>query len=278
MKKVEKRQKQPKAMCEEVIRDKYAGMNFTNFTKALEYDAGKSTAAGNADSAAAALALVNATNVEKAMAIAQNVTDTCKAYCVELEDWRASSAAAVTGMEGFNSTAYEAGAGSMSDLMPPVNPDPMTCDEALTCTVVGDFTPMEQLHDMSMAIMSRRVRRQRRARRMLIEKRRRLSLEADGEAAAKENEMNCVTLNGDKYCKEGASSASNGRRLMERRLQQEQELMEERGIDSVLPAVSSAIATKPQQISSRHFRMRKGHARSLRMLAKKNKRKMLARR
>jgi len=130
------------------------------------------------------------------------------------------------------------------------------------------------LQDMLHATVSRRVRRQRRIRRQLIEKRRRLQESDDSQKPVMEANA-CVTLNGEQYCKQGVSTPKEEQK--KRRMQAVSEYYEERGIDHVSPAIhagrGSKRAVKPK---AKHFRMRKGHARKLRMMAKKNKRKMLA--
>jgi len=87
-----------------------------------------------------------------------------------------------------------------------------------------------------------------------------------------------MTINGEKYCKEGSSAVADVatttlgaqeaelgiRSAKQRRMDQIVEDFEEKGIDVILPALT---VHKP---SRRHaLKMKKGHARKLRMLAKK---------
>jgi len=230
--------------------------------------------------------MLNDTVADMAMTLATKTDDACKHFCVELADWEESSAASAQAMADFNATEWETQTGgTIDELAAPTNPDPDTCDPTVSCNLVADFCPMAELQEISVNIVSKRVRRQRRMRRALIEKRRRLQMEEDEHQrrltpAVAENA--CVTLNGEKYCKEGAvqtmENANADKRS--RKLQEIAEHFEERGIDSILPAVSRA--TRSHSVEHKHKKayarlFKKGHARKLRMNSKKVNRKMLRR-
>jgi GTP1/Obg family GTP-binding protein len=87
-----------------------------------------------------------------------------------------------------------------------------------------------------------------------------------------------MTINGKQYCNTDEKSVDSSKRAAERRLQEHMEFYEERGIDAVLPATTRSARkslAKTKKVKSSHFRLRKGHARKLRMHSKKNKRKLM---
>ncbi|CAD7953108.1 unnamed protein product [Amoebophrya sp. A120] len=164
----------------------------------------------------------NATsNVKEAMSfVSNNITSLCKRFCMKHKQWQDTSMTLQTGAAGkFDEPVFTDAEfpGATDPAEPECKPD----NQCVLYNELGSPIEKKQVQDQYANIARIRQRRQRRA---LIEKRRRLQ-------EVGEQQKDCMKINGKEYC-----TLEGGVSEQEKELRQLEDYWEERGIDYLLPA------------------------------------------